>query len=70
MSVWDLFQTPHKDILPIISGILSQHNWSQSCKGSHTSFMPLSLINISDLNIIKEESVVLLAQADSCKIKL
>lgn len=32
--------------------------------------MPLSLINISGLNIIKEERVVLLAQAEPRKIKL
>lgn len=32
--------------------------------------MPVSLINISDLNIIKEERVVLLAQAEPHKIEL
>lgn len=32
--------------------------------------MPLSLINISDLTVIKEERVVLLAQAEPRKIKL
>lgn len=32
--------------------------------------MPLSLINISGLNVIKEERVVLLAPAEPHKIKL